>query len=121
MLKNFNHEEKKALVAIVKFIIAADGEISETELAKTVDLAGRKGMEDFQEIFLEVEKEVKSMDDLKKLIHTVRKRTHEQDILKIAVDFALADVSVDPAEVEVLRLMGEEWGINVSKLLTALD
>ena len=95
--------------------------ISEAELEKCGELANRKGMEDFSEIFLEVEKEVKTFDDLKTLIHSVRKKTHENDILKLAVDFALADVQIDPAEVDVIRLMGEEWGINVKKLLNALE
>lgn len=116
MIKSFNREEKKALVAILKFIASADGNITDEEIEKFNKIADEKGFEDFTEIFAEVDKEVHSMDDLKFLIHKVREQTHEQDILRYAVDIARSDGEIIPGEVEVLKIMGDEWDIDISVL-----
>lgn len=121
MIKEFNHDEKKALVAIIKYIIAADGKISEAEVEKTHQIAEEKGLEDFSSIFREVDNEVTSLDDVKKLIHNVREKTHEEDILRIALDITLADAAIDPAEVEIIKIMGAEWNIDVHKLVESLS
>ena len=45
MIKSFSRDEKKALVAILKFIVNADGRISEGEIAKFNEIAEKKGFD----------------------------------------------------------------------------
>ncbi len=117
MIKGFNREEKKALVAIIKFIINTDGYVSDVEIDKINSLAEEKGFEDFNEIFREVDQEVHSMEDIKALIKTVKKETHEFDILKYAFDIATADATIDPEEIKILKIMGKEWNVDIKTLL----
>ena len=103
MIKSFNHDEKKALLAIVKFLIAADGFITDAEVEKCGKLAEEKGFEDFSSIFNEVDKEIKSVDDVLALAEKVREETHEQDIIKIAIDIAEADANIIDDETSFIK------------------
>jgi len=118
MIKDFNHDEKKALVAIIKFIIAADGKISDSEIEKSNEVAETKGFEDFTDIYREVDREVNTIDDIKDLIHKVREETHEYDILKIAMEMAMADADIALEEDHVISIMCKEWNIDINTLLT---
>lgn len=117
MIKSFNRDEKKALVAIMKFIANTDGQVSDGEILKFNDVAEKKGFEDFNEIFREVDREVLSMKDIGKLIRNVRKKTHEYDILRLALEIAMAGPVVNPEETKILKMMGREWGIDIKSLL----
>lgn len=116
MIKDFNHEEKKALVAILKFVVNADGKITEAEVEKLNEVAEEKGFEDFSEIFYEVDREVHSIADIKELIKKVRSDTHEYDIVKLAVEMAMIDADLHVEELEVLKIMGKEWNIDLSSI-----
>lgn len=116
MIKEFNHDEKKALLAVVKFIIAADGVITDQEAEKCGKLAEEKGFEDFSSIFAEVDKEVKSVDDVLALAEKVKERAHELDILKIAIDIAEADANMIDDETGFIKKLAEKWGIAVGDL-----
>lgn len=117
MIKDFTHDEKKALVAILKFIIAADDSISDSEIEKSQEIAEQRGFEDFQEIYAEVDREVQSLDDIRSLIKNVREKTHEMDILKLAIEMARVDAAINPEEDHILSVMGVEWNIDIHQLL----
>ena len=117
MIKSFNKDEKMILIAILKCIVSADGNITSGELERFNDIAEKKGFEDFQEIFNEVDKEIKNMDDVKELIKKVTNNTHKKDILKFSIDIAIADGNINPDEADVLNYMSKEWGIDVKSLL----
>ncbi|HNR90111.1 MAG TPA: TerB family tellurite resistance protein [Spirochaetota bacterium] len=117
MIKGFNRQEKKAIIAILKFIIHADGVIMDNEIAKFNELAERKGFEDFADVFNEVDREVRTLDDLRGVIAAVTSETHRNDILKYAVEIALADISIKPEEAQILKLVGKEWKINITALM----
>ena len=116
MINSFNHDEKKALIAVVKFIIAADGVITDEEAGKCGRLAEEKGFEDFSSVFSEVDKEVKSVDDVLALAQKVKERAHELDILKIAIDIAEADANIIDDETGFIKKLADIWGIEISDL-----
>ncbi len=116
MPANFNHQEKKALLAIVKFIIDADGVISEEEAERCGKLAKEKGFEDFSAVFAEVDREVKTIDDVLVLAAKVKDTAHEQDILGIAIDIAEADANLIEAEDSFIKRLAELWGIPLNSL-----
>lgn len=117
MFKSFKTEEKKALVAICKFIAHSDGKITEAEIIKFNEIAEEKGFEDFSEIFQEVDREVTSLDDIKELIKKVDRQTHKNDILRIAMEIAIADATLVPEEVEIIKMIGKAWNIDIKALL----
>ncbi|HPB80629.1 MAG TPA: TerB family tellurite resistance protein [Spirochaetota bacterium] len=117
MIKSFNKDEKKALIAIMKFVASADGSITDEEIRTFNEIAEQKNFDDFQEIFTEVDTEIRTLDDIMELAKKVRKKTHEYDILRYAFEIAIAGTRVEPEEVEILRLLGKEWGVDIKSLL----
>jgi uncharacterized tellurite resistance protein B-like protein len=117
MIKSFSKDEKKALVAILKFIVNADGRISEGEIAKFNEIAEKKGFEDFTDIFEEVDREIHTMADLKKLISMEINETHKNDILKYALEITVADATINPKESQILKSIGKAWNVDIQSIL----
>ncbi len=118
MIKTFNRDEKKALVAILKFIVNADGRITEGEITKFNEIAEKKGFEDFTDIFTEVDKEIHTVDDLKKLISMDIQETHKNDIIKYALEISVADATINPEESQILKSIGKAWNIDIKSILS---
>jgi uncharacterized tellurite resistance protein B-like protein len=117
MIKSFSRDEKKALVAILKFIVNADGLISEGEIAKFNEIAEKKGFEDFTNLFEEVDREIHTMADLKKMISLVINETHKNDILKYALEISVADATINPKESQILKSIGKAWNVDIQSIL----
>jgi len=117
MIRSFNRDEKKTLIAVMKFIASSDGRISPQEIRTFNEVAERKNFDDFSELFNEVDAEVRTLDDIMVLAGKVRRKTHEYDILKLAFEMAVAGSTINPEEVEIIRMLGERWGIDITKLL----
>ena len=117
MIKAFNRDEKKVLVAILKFIVNADGRITEGEIAKFNEIAEKKGFEDFTDIFTEVDSEIHSVDDLKKLLSLEVQETHKNDIIRFAIEISVADATIDPEESQILKSIGRAWNIDIKSIM----
>jgi len=117
MSKKLSNEEKMVLIAVMKYIVSTDGVITVREIDDINDMAEEKGFEDFQKVFNEVDRTVKSLDDLKKLIGKVTNETSRMNILKHAVEFSRADANLNPYEIEILKYISKEWGISLSTFL----
>lgn len=116
MLTTFNKEEKKVLIALIKYISASDGQISDADIKESEKIASQKGFEDFSELFTEVEKEIVSLDDLKSKIDLVKKEDHEYDIIRVAIEIAQADGEINHKEIEIIKYMADSWGINLEEI-----
>jgi uncharacterized tellurite resistance protein B-like protein len=117
MSQKLSNEEKMVLIAVMKYIVSTDGVITEREIDDINDISGEKGFEDFQKVFNEVDRKVQSLDDLKNLIGKVTGETSRKNILKHAVEFSRADANINPHEIEILKYMSKEWGINLATFL----
>jgi uncharacterized tellurite resistance protein B-like protein len=117
MPKKLTSEEKMVLIAVMKYIVSTDGVITEREIDDINDMAEEKGFEDFQKVFNEVDRKVKSLDDLKKLIAKVTSEASRNNILGHAVEFSRADANLNPHEIEILKYMSKEWRISLSTFL----
>ncbi len=118
MIRSFNRDEKKALIAIIKFIANSDGQISPQEIQTFNDIAERKIFNDFSELFNEVDAEIHSLDDIMALAGKVRSKAHEYDILKLAFEMAVAGTTINPEDVEIMQMLGELWGVDIKTLLS---
>ncbi len=116
MLTTFNKEEKKVLIALIKYIAASDGQISDADIIASDKIASQKGFEDFSTLFNEVEKEITSLDALKSKINLVKKKDHEYDIIRVAIEIAQADADINHKEVEIIKYMADEWGIDIKEI-----
>jgi len=116
MLTTFNKEEKKVLIALIKYIAASDGQISDADIKESDKIASQKGFEDFSELFNEVEKEITSLDDLKSKLDLVKKKDHEYDIIRMAIEIAQADGEINHKEVEIIQYMADAWGIDLEEI-----
>jgi uncharacterized tellurite resistance protein B-like protein len=117
MSKQLTNEEKMVLIAVMKYIVSTDGVITEREIDDINDLAEEKGFEDFQKVFEEVDRTVKSLDDLKKLIRQVNNDASRKNILQHAVEFSRADADINPRENEILKFMSKEWDISLNTFM----
>jgi uncharacterized tellurite resistance protein B-like protein len=118
MSASFTREEKMVIIALTKYIISTDGVITEREIEDINTVAGQKGFEDFNEVFNEVDRTVKSLDDLKILIKKVTDDAKRKKIIKYALEISKADAVMNPDEIDILRFMGKEWKINLRAFLT---
>jgi len=117
MSKILIKDEKMVLIAVMKYIVSTDGIITEREIDDINTLAEEKGFEDFQRTFDEVDRTVKSMEDLKKLIDTVTGDQARTNILRYALEFSKADAEINPHENEIIQYMSKKWHINIKSLL----
>lgn len=116
MITTFNKEEKKVLIALIKYIAASDGQISAADIKESDKIASQKGFEDFSELFTEVEKEITSLEDLKSKIDLVRKKDHEYDLIRIAIEIAQADGEINHKEVKIIKYMADAWKIDLEEI-----
>ena len=117
MSKSLTKEEKMVLIAVMKYIVSTDGLITDREVDDINDIAEEKGFEDFQSLFNEVDKTVKSINDLKELIRQVQNEDSRKKILQYALEFSRADADINPHEIEILQFMSKEWRINLKIML----
>jgi uncharacterized tellurite resistance protein B-like protein len=116
MSATFTKDEKMALIAILKYIISTDGVITEREIEDINAVAVHKGFEDFNVIFNEVDRSIKSIADLKGLIQKVTDKANRKKILQLALEISQADANVNPQEIEIMKFMSKEWKVNLRSL-----
>ena len=116
MSEIFTKDEKMALIAIIKYIISTDGVITEREIEDINAVAVHKGFEDFNQIFNEVDRSIKTIADLKGLIQKVTDKANRKKILQHALEISQADANVNPQEIEILKFMSKEWKVNLRSL-----
>ena len=117
MPTSLTKDEKIVLIAVMKYIVSTDGIITDREIDDINDIAEEKGFEDFQTLFNEVDRIIRSLEDLKNMIHKVDNVESRSTIFKHAVEFSRADADINPHEVEILQYMSTVWKISLTSLL----
>jgi acetate kinase len=117
MAKSFTKDEKMLLIAVVKYILSAEGVMTDREVEDINAIAGRKGFENFSELFNEVDRNVKSIDDLKKLVKKVTDKEIRNEIIRYALEISEADAIPNPHEIEILKYMCAEWSLSLDSFL----
>jgi hypothetical protein len=117
MSEHLSQDEKIVLIAVLKYIVSTDGVITEREIDDINNLAEDAGFKDFQQIFEEVDRKIKSIDDLEKLIDQIKNEKNRLRILEYAIEFSRADADMNPHEIEILKYMSAKWKISLKKLM----
>lgn len=117
MAGSLSREEKIVLIAVMRYIVSTDNVITESEREGIDDLASEPGFEDFKGLFDEVDRSVRSKEDLERLIREVGNDDIRRLILKRALAFSRADADIDPREIGILQFMSREWGIDLNSII----
>jgi len=107
--------EKKALVAILKFLAHADGKLTENEIVQFQNLAEKKGFKDFRKIFKKVDSEIKTLNDFSSYVNSIFDKEKRLDILQQAIEMAGVDY-ITSEEKDIIRYLSRVWEIPVEKL-----
>lgn len=117
MASTMTREEKIVLIAVMRYIVTAGSVITDSEVEGIDDLAHEPGFEDFRGLFDEVDRSVKSKEDLEALIRRVTNPESRKSILKRSLEFSRADANFDPRETGILDFMSREWGIDLDSMI----
>lgn len=121
MIRDFTKEEKKALIAVAKFIANQDNKLSDAELEQFTKLSEQPGFGDFHAIFKAVDKEVRTLNDLSHAVNVVVRREIQEEIVALALAMAEADGVESPATHDVVRYLCRVWDIPVENVRTPRD
>jgi len=117
MIKSFNKEEKIALIGVIKFLINSDGLIRDEEIEKIHELSMQKGFEDFQDVFNDADRTIKSITDLQDALYRIHDNVHKKDFVKVAAEIALSDAVINYRENAMLKYLCDFWKLNIDDLL----
>ena len=113
MIKDFTTEERKVLIAITKLIINQDNKLSDSELDQMNLISQEEGFEDYQELFKQVDKEVKVLNDISKMVNKVTWKETQEYIVSLAIAVARADGFESPEEHDIILYLCRVWNIKI--------
>jgi len=116
MIRDFTKEEKKALIAVAKFIASQDNKLTPAELEQFSKLSEQPGFGDFHAIFRAVDKEIRTLNDLSHAINHVTRREIQEEIIAIAIAMAEADGVESPATHDTIRYLSRVWNIPIDQV-----
>ena len=117
MGSSLTREEKIVLIAVMRYIVSAGAVITESEVEGIDDLAHEPGFEDFKGLFDEVDRTVRSKEDLESIIRKVDNPESRKEILSRSIAFSRADGNFDPREIGIITFMSREWGMDINEMI----
>ena len=106
MTESFDMEEKKALAAIVKFIVGENGGITDYELDKIERVAAEKGFGDFRQVFAEIGPNDMAGLDLENMLGFTVHQGRKAELFRIAFEIVESRMQPDPEEALFLKTVG---------------
>ncbi len=117
MPATLSRSEKKVLIGLCKYIINSDGIITEEEISKLNQIALEIGMDDYEEVFNEVDSEITSMDDLESRIDDLKESTNLKKILGYTIQMSRVDGNITADEIDILVYAADAWNIDLKSLM----
>jgi len=117
MPSKFSYKDKATLIGMCKFIINADGIVTDAELDSMLAIAQDIGFDDYNEIFDEVDDKIRSIEDLKKYIDSSKESLNKARIFKYAVLISRADANIRDEEIDILHYAADAWDINIKEIM----
>lgn len=117
MPSKLSMNDKITLIGMCRFIMNADGFVTESELENMAEVAEEIGFEDYQQIFDEVDEKIFTVDDLKEYIYSNRESSNRTKILKYAIQISRSDANIRDDEIDIIRYAADEWGLDLKKIL----
>jgi len=111
-IKELNHDERMALVALLKAVILAEQQVPIEEVEELQDIVEELGEDTYQSLLTEVDKRFSSEDDVRKCLASISRQDARELIYGTIMEMALAG-SVDCGESEVLGWLADAWKVKV--------
>jgi uncharacterized tellurite resistance protein B-like protein len=111
-LSDLTHDERLALVALVKTVVASDAAVSEDEQAHIATLATVFGDEAYRALLTEADERFADEAELKPFLAALGRQEARELIYGIVLDAALPDL-IDKHESSLLGWLASTWGITV--------
>lgn len=111
-IKELNHNERLALVALVKAVIMPEEQVPIEEVEELRDIVEELGEDTYQSLLTEVEERFSSEDDVRRFLATISRQDARELIYGTIMEMALSD-SIDCAESEVLAWLADAWKVEV--------
>ena len=117
MPSKLTKNDKITLMGMCRFIMNADGFITDSELDSMAEVADEIGFDDYQEICEEVDEKISTIDDLKEFIDNTKDSSNRVKILQYAIQISRSDANIKDDEIEIIRYAADEWGLDIAKIL----
>jgi len=112
-IRDLSHDEKIALVALVRLLVSSDAEASEDEVDRIGEIADAfGGTEQYHQLAEEVDRRFADEDELKAFLATIDRQEAREVVFETALEVAMPD-GIHTREAEFLEWLEDEWGLNV--------
>jgi hypothetical protein len=111
-LKELNHDERLALVALLEMVVASDATATREELSQLEHVIRVLGAKAYRETVEEADRRFTDDEAAKTFLLTITRAEACELIYETALEAAMADVVRGP-EVELLTWLAEQWKLPV--------
>jgi tellurite resistance protein len=112
MFKDYSEDEKLAVIAVVKGIIAGAKEgIGEEELDYIREHITNRDFPDYNEMFVKFEKKYKTEASIYEAFAEITRDKVKGELIDLALNLAAASGVIEPKELDVINHMCEIWGM----------
>ncbi|HPS59121.1 MAG TPA: TerB family tellurite resistance protein [Spirochaetota bacterium] len=117
MPATMTRDEKKVLIAICRYVISSDGIITDDEISRMNEIADEIGIDDYEELFNEVDSEITSEEDLHKKIDALATPKNKKKIIQYSIQLSRTDGCITHDEIDILVYAADAWGIDLKNVM----
>jgi uncharacterized protein YpuA (DUF1002 family) len=111
-LRDLNHEERLALVALLEMVLESDRRVADGEIAEIDRVVDELGREEYQRLVAEVDQRFPTEEELKAFLPSITRQDARDLIYGTALDTAIED-AVDSWESSLLDWLAALWNVRV--------
>jgi len=111
-IKDLDHSEQIALVAIVQFVGESNRDVTEEESEQIARIVRGLGAERYRRIAEEVDERFADEDELRAFLATTGRKEARELIYGLVLEVAMGD-TIQRSESAFLDWLAEEWGVEV--------
>lgn len=112
MFKDYSEDEKLAVIAVVKGIIAGSREgLGREELNYIKEHITSQNFPDYSEVFRKFENKYKTEASINEAFAEVSRDSVKEELIDLALNLAAASGIIEPKELDVINHMCEIWGM----------
>ena len=111
-LRDLNHDERLALVALLELMVESDRNVADGEVAEIDRVIETLGRDEYQRLVTEVDERFPTEDELREFLPSIVRQDARELIYGTALDTAIED-AVDALESRTLDWLAKLWSIRV--------
>jgi len=117
MPATMSRDETRVLIAMCRYIINSDGIITDDEIDMMDKIAAEIGIGNYDELFNEVDREITSLEDLKKTIDSLQSPKNKKKIIQYSIQLSRTDGCITHDEIEILVYAADAWDIDLKDIM----